>query len=108
MASRRVLWKLRYAYGRRWASSWRRRALVLTHRHIDLEVAKGVAFGPRVDFWMPSDATLHIGPGCEFRRDFFCEIAPGGRVEMASGVVFTSAALLQISTSLTIGSRAVF
>ena len=108
MGARRSLWKLRYVHSRRMASAWRRRALLLTHGHIDIEVAKGVAFGPRVDFWMPADATLHVGPGCEFRRDFFCEIAPGGRVEMASGVVFTSAALLQISTSLTIGSRAVF
>ncbi|HWC35184.1 MAG TPA: acyltransferase [Mycobacteriales bacterium] len=107
MSSRR-LWKLRYVYGKRLASTWRRRALLSTHGHVDIEIAKGVALGPRVDVWIPAAATLRIGPGCEFRRDFFCEIAPGGRVEMASGVVFTSAALLQISTSLTIGNRAVF
>ncbi|HVV75208.1 MAG TPA: acyltransferase [Mycobacteriales bacterium] len=109
MSSPRLLWKLRYVHARRMASAWRRRTLLATHGgHLDLEVAKGVAIGPRVDFWIPAQATLHIGPACEFRRDFFCEIAPGGRVEMADRVVFTSAALLQISTSLTIGSRAVF
>lgn len=64
--------------------------------------------GPGFGLWMPADATLKIGSGCEFRRDFFCEIAPGGRVELAEDVIFTSAALIQISTSLTIGRRAVF
>jgi acetyltransferase-like isoleucine patch superfamily enzyme len=108
MSASRSVWKLRYVHAARVASRWRRRALIATHGHIDLEVAKGVRFGPRVEFWMPAEATLHVGPGSEFRRDFFCEIAPGGRVEMADRVVFTSAALLQISTSLTIGSRAVF
>ena len=108
MSASRALWKLRYVHAARLASRWRRRALIATHGHVDLEIASGVRFGPRVEFWIPADATLRIGPGCEGRRDFFCEIAPGGRVEMAQGVVVTAAALLQISTSLTIGSRAVF
>ncbi|HWA66780.1 MAG TPA: acyltransferase [Mycobacteriales bacterium] len=108
MSVRRLPWLLRYGHGRRIASAWRRASLLLTHNHLDLEIAKGVAFGPRCDLWMPGEATLHIAAGCEFRRDFFCEIAPGGRIEMAEGVIFTSAALIQISTSLTIGRRAVF
>jgi acetyltransferase-like isoleucine patch superfamily enzyme len=82
--------------------------LLMTHSHLDVEIAPGVAIGPRCDLWMPAQATLHVGAGSEFRRDFFCEIAPGGRVEMSEGVIFTSAALIQISTSLTIGKRAVF
>jgi acetyltransferase-like isoleucine patch superfamily enzyme len=108
MSSRRALWKLRYVSGRRAASAWRRRALLATHRHADVEIAKGVTIGPRFDVWIPGESSLHIGAGCEFRRDFFLEIAPGGTVELAENVIFTSAALIQISTSLTIGSRAVF
>lgn len=80
--------------------------LVLTHRHADVTIGDGVVLGPRFDIWMPAAATLHIGAGCEFRRDFFCEIAPGGVVELADHVIFTSSAQIQISTSLTIGSRA--
>jgi acetyltransferase-like isoleucine patch superfamily enzyme len=101
-------WLLRYGYGRRLASSWRRASILLTHNHLDVGIAKDVAIGPRFDLWMPAEATFRVGPGSEFRRDFFCEIAPGGRVEMAEGVIFTAAALIQISTSLTIGRRAVF
>jgi acetyltransferase-like isoleucine patch superfamily enzyme len=108
MSLRRFPWLLRYGYGHRLASSWRRAAILLTHNHLDVEIAKGVAFGPRCDLWMPGQATLRVGAGCEFRRDFFCEIAPGGRVELAEGVIFTSAALIQISTSLSVGRRAVF
>jgi acetyltransferase-like isoleucine patch superfamily enzyme len=101
-------WLLRYAYGLRVASGWRRAMLRLSHGHVDLQIARGVVLGPRFGLWMPAEASLRIGRGCEFRRDFYCEIAPGGKVEMAEGVVFTSAALVQISTSLTIGTRAVF
>ena len=105
---RRLPWLVRYGYGRRLASSWRRRSILFTHQHLDVQIAKSVAIGPRCDFWMPGAATLRVDAGCEFRRDFFCEIAPGGRVELAEGVIFTSAALIQISTSLVIGRRAVF
>jgi acetyltransferase-like isoleucine patch superfamily enzyme len=105
---RRLPWHLRYVTGRRVASRVRRRMLLLTHPHLDIEIAKGVVIGPRFELWAPAPATLRIGSGSEFRRDFFCEIAPGGSVEMAKGVIFTSAALIQISTSLTIGRRAVF
>lgn len=108
MSVRRLPWMLRYGYGRRVASSWRRRAVLFTHNHLDVEIAKGVAIGPRFDLWVPGEASFHVGGGSEFRRDFFCEIAPGGRVEIADNVIFTSAALIQISTSLTIGRRAVF
>jgi acetyltransferase-like isoleucine patch superfamily enzyme len=102
----RLPWRLRYQYGRLAASRWRRRGILFTHRHADVVISDRALLGPRFDLWIPSDATLHIGAGCEFRRDFFCEIAPGGVVEMAENVIFTGSAQIQISTSLTIGSRA--
>jgi acetyltransferase-like isoleucine patch superfamily enzyme len=101
-------WRLRYDLGVRAAWWWRRRALLLTHLHTDLTIGAGVKIGPRFDLNFPGHGQLSIGDGCEFRRDFFCEIAPGGRVTMAPRVVFTSSALIQISTSLDIGSRAIF
>jgi acetyltransferase-like isoleucine patch superfamily enzyme len=99
---------VRYGYARRAAWWWRRRMLLLTHNHLDVEISDGVGIGPRFDLWMPGAATLHIARGCEFRRDFILEIAPGGRVDMDERVIFTAAALIQISTTLTIGRRAVF
>ena len=108
MSLRRLPWMLRYAYGRRLAWRVRRRMLLATHGHLDLRIAKGTVLGPRFDLWAPAPGTLHIGAGCEFRRDFICEIAPGGSITMDDGVIFTAAALVQISTTLTIGRRAVF
>jgi acetyltransferase-like isoleucine patch superfamily enzyme len=102
----RLPWRLRYQYGRIAASRWRRRMILLTHGHADVAIPREVLIGPRFDLWIPDRATFRIGKGCEFRRDFFCEIAPGGVVEMADNVIFTASAQIQISTSLTIGSRA--
>jgi serine acetyltransferase len=105
---RRLPWMVRYGYGRKAAWWWRRNALLLTHNHLDVDISKGVWIGPRFDLWMPAPATLRVARGCEFRRDFIMEIAPGGRVDMDERVIFTAAALIQISTTLTIGRRAVF
>lgn len=86
----------------------RRRVLLATHSHLDIEISPAVAFGPRCDIWAPGAATLRIGPGCDFRRDFYLELHPGAKVEMADHVTFTAAAQIQISTTLAIGSRATF
>lgn len=87
---------------------WRRLLIRVTHSHADLRVGRSVRIGPRCDISFPGPGTFHIGERCEFRRDFFCEIAPGGSVTLDEGVIFTSSALIQISTSLEIGRRAVF
>lgn len=99
---------VRYAYSRRIAWRLRRRMLLMTHPHLDVRIPRGTVIGPRFDLWAPAAATLHLGGGCEFRRDFICEISPGGEVTMGDNVIFTAAALIQISTSLDIGRRAVF
>ncbi|HVY09116.1 MAG TPA: acyltransferase [Mycobacteriales bacterium] len=105
---RRLPWTLRYLTARRLAWRWRRRLLLMTHPHVDLKIAKGTIIGPRFDLWMPARGTLHIGNQCEFRRDAIFEVGPGARVTMDDQVIFTAAALVQISTELTIGRRAVF
>lgn len=105
---RRAPWLVHYGYARSVAWKWRRARLHFLHNHLDVQIGKGTVIGPRFDLWIPAPATLHIGPNCEFRRDFTCEISPGGRVEIGHNTIFTAAALIQISTSLTIGSRAIF
>jgi acetyltransferase-like isoleucine patch superfamily enzyme len=57
---------------------------------------------------IPQSATFRTGPSCDFRRGFVCEVAPGGIVEIGPGSVFTSHALVQITTRLTIGRRCIF
>ncbi|MFN2536565.1 MAG: hypothetical protein ABR549_00255 [Mycobacteriales bacterium] len=103
-----LLWRLRYLHAAKAAGALRRQALLATHRHADLRIDTPCRLGPGFALWIPEPATFHTGQACDFRRDFVCEIGPGGVVRIGAGTVFTSSALVQISTSLVIGERAVF
>jgi acetyltransferase-like isoleucine patch superfamily enzyme len=105
---RRAPWKLRYVWGEKVASEWRRLWLLATNTHAHVRIARPVRIGPGFRLYMPAGGTFVVGPGCDFRRDFVCEISNGGRVEIGPGTIFTSSALVQITTRLTIGARAVF
>ncbi len=104
----RLPWELRYRHGRRAASEVRRLALLATHRHAHLELPRPIYLGPGFDLVIPGRGTFVVGPGADFRRGFVAEVADGGRIEMGAACTFTSNALIQISTSLVIGERAVF
>lgn len=102
---RRLPYQARYVYGEQVASEARRLAVLATNLHADVRIEKPVRIGPRFRLFMPDGGTFHVGPGCDFRRDFICEIYGGGSVVIGPGTVFTSSALIQITTSLTIGER---
>lgn len=101
-------WKARYHYGKRAASEVRRMGILATHRHTTVEIPSSAYLGPGFDLIIPGTGVLIVGECAEFRRGFIAEIADGGKVEMGANCVFTRAAMIQISTSLTIGNRAVF
>lgn len=82
--------------------------LLLTHMHADVRIPKNTRIGPRFHLYMPDGGTFHVAPGCDFRRDFICEISGGGSVTIGPGTIFTSSALIQVTTSLAIGARCVF
>ena len=105
---RRIPWRLRHEHASRLGWELRRWSIAGTHLHADVSIARPVRLGPRFTLVIPQPATLHIEEGCDFRRDFVCEIGPGGTVRIGAGSIFTSSALLQISSSLTIGRRCVF
>ena len=105
---RKLPWKLRYLYGERLASRWRRRMLLLTNMHADVRIAKNTRLGPGFRLYMPEGGKFIVHPGCDFRRDFVCEIYGGGTVEIGAGTTFTSSAFLQITTRLTIHPRSAF
>jgi len=73
-----------------------------------VSIARPARLGPRFTLVIPDRASFVSDQGCDFRRDFVCEIGPGGSVHVGAGSIFTSSALLQISTTLTIGRRCVF
>jgi acetyltransferase-like isoleucine patch superfamily enzyme len=103
---KRLPWRLRYEYAVRAASSARRLSVLATHRHTDVHIHPTAWLGPRFSLWIPAAGRFHAGPGCEFRRDFYAEIANRGVIELGPQVIFTGQATLQITTSLTIGARA--
>jgi maltose O-acetyltransferase len=105
---RKTPWHLRYRVGAQLASDWRRFMIKVTHRHAHVEFKGSSYLGPGFHLHIPDHGTLIIGPGADFRRGFVCEISGGGRVTMGAGVTFTSHALIQCSTSIDIGDRAIF
>jgi acetyltransferase-like isoleucine patch superfamily enzyme len=104
----RLPWRLRYVYAMRAASRARRLALLATHRHADVWVDPSCRLGPRFELWIPGAGHLHVAENCDFRRDFYCEIVDEGRVDIGPATTFVSAAVLQVTTALTIGTRCVF
>jgi len=105
---RTLPWRLRYRVGRRWASTGRRLLIQATHRHCRVEFQGPVHLGPGFDLQIPDHGTLVVGPGVDFRRGFVCEISGDGRIEIGEGSIFTSHALVQCTTTITIGRRCVF
>ena len=72
--------------------------------HIDRHVLAGPGFRLEI----PGGGTLEVGPGVQFRRDFYCEIDGDGRVSIGAGTIFTSDAMIQCSTSIEIGENCMF
>lgn len=105
---RRLPFRLRYVYAERLASRWRRRLVLLTNMHADVRIDPEVRLGPGFRLYMPDGGRFVVAQGCDFRRDFVCEISGNGSVEIGSGTIFTGSTLIQISTRLTIGARGVF
>src|SRR4051812_6812038 len=84
----RLPWKVRYVYAEDLASRARRLAVLATNRHADVQIAEPVRIGPRFRLYMPEGGTFHVEPGCDFRRDFVCEIYGGGSVVIGPGSTF--------------------
>jgi len=105
---RRKAWQLRYRTAPQIASDWRRRSAEFLHGHARVEFQGPVRIGPGFSLDIPGPGTLVVGPGCDFRRGFVCEINGDGRVEIGPNSIFTSYALIQCTTSITIGARCIF
>ncbi len=99
---------MRYYVGSRVSTAARRLAIQLTHQHCTVEFRGPVRLGPGFSLDIPDHGTFIVGPGVDFRRGFHCEITGGGRVEIGALTIFTSNALVQCTTSITIGERCTF
>jgi acetyltransferase-like isoleucine patch superfamily enzyme len=105
---RRAPWVMRYDLGARAASTFRLLLIRATHTHCRVEIESPVRIGPGFSLFMPSGGEFVVGAGVHFRRNFTCEIGQGGRVEIGPGTEFTSNALIQCSTLVSIGARCAF
>jgi acetyltransferase-like isoleucine patch superfamily enzyme len=105
---RKAPWHLRYRTGAKLASELRKLSIRLTHQHCRVEFQGPVYLGPGFHLIIPDRGEFIVGPGVDFRRGFVCEISGNGRVTIGAGATFTSHALIQCTTSITIGKRATF
>lgn len=105
---RHQLWQLRYRRGPRIASELRRLSVELTRGQALVEFQGPVRIGPGFALDIPEAGSFIVGPYVDFRRGFVCEISGEGRVEIGAWSVFTSHALIQCTTKITIGERCQF
>jgi acetyltransferase-like isoleucine patch superfamily enzyme len=105
---RKLPWKLRYDWGERIGSRFRRFLVKATHLHCDVRFMGPVRIGPGFRLYIPDNGTFIVGANVDFRSGFKCEISGSGRVEIGAGTSFTSNTLIQCSTSIIIGERCAF
>jgi len=105
---RKLPWHARYRAGGWVASRWRRLLIEVTHLHCRVEFQGPAHLGPGFALNIPDRGTLIVGRGVDFRRGFVCEISGNGRVEIGEGSIFTSHAMVQCTTTITIGRGCVF
>jgi acetyltransferase-like isoleucine patch superfamily enzyme len=90
------------------ASALRKWWVLARHPHAQIVFGEDTYLGPGFSLHVPAEGTFICGPGCEFRRGFRCELAPGAKVEIGVGSRFTYDVLIQCGTTIQIGDRVMF
>jgi acetyltransferase-like isoleucine patch superfamily enzyme len=89
--------------------SWlRMRWVLLRHPHATIRFGRGVYIGPGFSLDIPGEGSFIVGDDVEFRRDFRAEISGAGRITIGSGTHFTYSVVVQCTTVIEIGERAMF
>ena len=99
--------KLGYRVGPKVMSAVRQRWVLLRHPHATVRFGEHVYLGPGFSLDLPGAGTFEVGDRVEFRRGFRAEISRGGRITIGDDVRFTYDVLIQCSTSVEVGERAV-
>jgi acetyltransferase-like isoleucine patch superfamily enzyme len=89
-------------------SGWRRRLLLLRHRHATIVFEGPVRIGSGFSLHMPGKSTLVVGPNVEFRRGCQLEIEHGAEVRIGAGTQLTYDVLIQCTHRIEIGERCLF
>ncbi len=104
----RLMLQAVYNWGPRYASALRKRWTIFKNPQADIRFLGSAYLGPGFSFYAPAGGTFIVGSGTEFRKGFRVEIAHGGRVEIGARCVFSYYSVIQCSTSIKVGDRAMF
>lgn len=97
--------ELNYGYAPLIASRLRKWWVLARHPHADIRFTEPVYLGPGFSLYIPENASFHVGPGVEFRRNFRAELGPGARVTIGADTRFTYDPVIQCGQSVEIGER---
>ncbi|MDX6583408.1 MAG: hypothetical protein QOI10_2592 [Solirubrobacterales bacterium] len=99
--------KLGYGIGPKAMSALRKRWVLLRHPHATISFGRHTYVGPGFSLHMPGPGTFEVGDRVEFRRRFRAEVTGPGRITIGDDVRFTYDVVVQCSTSIEFGDRAV-
>lgn len=99
--------RLVYRWAPRLASRLRQRWAILKNPQAHVSFGRDCSLGPGFSLHMPHGGSFVVGDSVDFRRGFRAEIS-GGRVTIGNHCVFSYYSLIQCTTSMDIGDRAMF
>lgn len=97
-----------YFWGPRLTSELRKRWVIFKNPHAEISFAGPCRLGPGFNLHMENGGRFIVGKYVDFRRGFLAELGPDATVEIGDLCVFTHNSLIQCSTSVEIGERAMF
>ena len=95
--------KLEYDWGKRFMSWLRKRWAVLANPHATVRFEEPVYAGPGFKLYLGNGATFIVGPGSEFRSNFYAEILGHGEIRIGARAVLSHGSLIQCTTSIVLG-----
>jgi acetyltransferase-like isoleucine patch superfamily enzyme len=107
-AYREMVRRLTYQWGPRLSSAIRKRWVIVKNPHAEISFGKYCRLDPGFSLHMPDGGRFAAGTAVHFRRGFRAEISQGGVVTIGDVCVFSYYSLIQCSTSIEIGDRAMF
>ena len=104
----RLMRKLVYFWGPRVTSELRKRWVIFKNPHAEISFEGPCRLGPGFNLHMENGGRFIVGKYVDFRRGFLAEIGGGATVKIGDLCVFSYNSLIQCSTSIEIGDRAMF
>jgi len=105
---KRLMRKVVYFWGPRLTSELRKRWVIFKNPHAEISFAGPCRLGPGFNLHMENGGRFIVGRYVDFRRGFLAEIGGDATVTIGDLCVFSYNSLIQCSTSIEIGDRAMF